>query len=241
VYLLTLVHSLITIKVAPKAGGKDAAKRDQTRANKESGDRMTSGGHIGGPFKVSPSPAFLDTRSAYFETLWEIQEKSVAEKQGEKADEITITLPDKSEKKGIAFKTSPFDIIKTISQSQQFADSFIIAKVCYSSRLDGDFKVVQVDDEADEGRGFLTPHFQISIYSLLFCSTVLLLTFGFYSFVSSHLFLPSLLVFAVISYIVCRAVLCCTLSALLFCALLSCPVLFCSFHVCSYLFSFPLP
>jgi hypothetical protein len=174
VYLLTLVHSLITIKVAPKAGGKDAAKRDQTRANKESGDRMTSGGHIGGPFKVSPSPAFLDTRSAYFETLWEIQEKSVAEKQGEKADEITITLPDKSEKKGIAFKTSPFDIIKTISQSQQFADSFIIAKVCYSSRLDGDFKVVQVDDEADEGRGFLTPHIQISIYSLLFCSTVLL-------------------------------------------------------------------
>jgi hypothetical protein len=150
-----------TFKVAPKAGVKDAAKRDQTRANKESGDRMTSGGHIGGPFKVSPSPAFLDTRSAYFETLWEIQEKSVAEKQGEKADEITITLPDKSEKKGIAFKTSPFDIIKTISQSQQFADSFIIAKVCYSSRLDGDFKVVQVEDEADEGREFLTQHIQI--------------------------------------------------------------------------------
>lgn len=135
-----------------KAGAKDATKRDQTRANKESGDRMTSGGHIGGPFKVSPSPAFLDTRSAYFDTLWAIQQKAVDELQATEA--IEITLPDGSKKEGIAFKTSPYDIAKAISQG--LADSIIIAKVSYSSRLDGDFKVVQVDDEADEGSVFLT-------------------------------------------------------------------------------------
>ena len=49
----------------------------------------------------------------------------------------------------MAFKTSPYDIAKAISQG--LADSIIIAKVCYSSRLDGDSKLVQVDDEADEG------------------------------------------------------------------------------------------
>lgn len=132
-----------------KAGAKDAAKRDQTRANKESGDRMASGGHIGGPFSVSPSPAFLDTRSAYFDTLWEIQQNSVAELQATSELAISITLPDGSIKEGIAFKTSPYDIAKAISQG--LADSIIIAKVCYSSRLDGDSKVVQVDDEAEEG------------------------------------------------------------------------------------------
>ena len=52
-------------------------------------------------------------------------------------------------KSGVAFKTSPYDIAKAISQG--LADSIIIAKVCYSSRLDGDSKLAQVDDEADEG------------------------------------------------------------------------------------------
>lgn len=152
-----------------KGGAKDAAKRDQTRANKESGDRMTSGGHIGGPFKVTPNPAFLDSRSAYFDTLWEIQQKSVEQLQASSdlSNSISITLPDGSVKEGIAFKTSPYDIAKAISQG--LADSIIIAKVCYSSRLDGDFKVVQVDDEAEEGMIFLT-HFD-SYYIILHSPT----------------------------------------------------------------------
>ena len=37
---------------------------------------MTSGGHIGGDFTVTANPAFLDTRSAYFDTLWAVQEEA---------------------------------------------------------------------------------------------------------------------------------------------------------------------
>ena len=107
--------------------GKDAAKRDQTRANKESGDRMTSGGHIGGAFTVTANPTFLETRSTYFDTLWAIQEASTAAIQSADGQEINVTLPDGSVKKGIAFKTSPYDIAKSISTG--LADSIIIAKV----------------------------------------------------------------------------------------------------------------
>lgn len=140
--------------VAIKGAGKDAAKRDQTRTNKESGDRMTSGGHIGGAFAVTTSPAFLDTRSAYFDTLWAVQQAATAALQSSSELAITVTLPDGSVKQGVAFKTSPYDIAKAISTG--LADSIIIAKVCYSSRLDGDSKLVQVDDEADEGTVFKT-------------------------------------------------------------------------------------
>lgn len=145
--------------VAVKAGGKDAAKRDQTRTNKESGDRMTSGGHIGGAFSVTTNPVFLETRSAYFETLWAIQQAATAALQSSSELAINVTLPDGSVKQGVAFKTSPYDIAKAISTG--LADSIIIAKVCYTSRLDGDSKLVQVDDEADEGN--LLIHFFLFI------------------------------------------------------------------------------
>lgn len=102
-------------EIVVKAGGKEAAKRDQTRANKESGDRMTSGGHIGGPFKLTANPAFLETRSSYFDTLWAKQEATVSALQSTSDTEISVTLPDGSVKKGIAFKTSPYDIAKAIS------------------------------------------------------------------------------------------------------------------------------
>ena len=106
---------------------KDAAKRDQTRANKESGDRMASGGHIGGAFTVTTNPAFLESRSAYFDTLWAVQEASIASIQSSNGQAINVTLPDGSVKQGIAFKTSPYDIAKAISTG--LADSIIIAKV----------------------------------------------------------------------------------------------------------------
>ena len=149
IYKILLLIIVVSKDVAAKAGGKDAAKRDQTRTNKESGDRMTSGGHIGGAFSVTTNPAFLETRSAYFETLWAIQQASTAALQSSSELAISVTLPDGSVKQGVAFKTSPYDIAKAISTG--LADSIIIAKVCYTSRLDGDSKLVQVDDEADEG------------------------------------------------------------------------------------------
>lgn len=88
---------------------------------------MTSGGHIGGDFKVTANPAFLDTRSAYFDTLWAVQEASIASIQASNGQTIKVTLPDGSVKEGVAFKTSPYDIAKAISTG--LADSIIIAKV----------------------------------------------------------------------------------------------------------------
>jgi len=121
------------------------AKRDQTRANKEAGGRMTATGHIGGLFTGDVS--FVDKRLAYFESLWAVQETertTILENE----QKITVTLPDGTKKEGIAFKTSPYDIAASISKG--LADSIIIAKVAYSNRLDGDSKVVQVDDDHDE-------------------------------------------------------------------------------------------
>ena len=89
-----VVISSKEIVVAGAGASKDAAKRDQTRTNKESGDRMTSGGHIGGAFTVTTNPAFLDTRSAYFDTLWAKQEEAVKALQATPEHAIEVTLPD---------------------------------------------------------------------------------------------------------------------------------------------------
>lgn len=120
----------------------DAKKRDQSRANKESGDRMSSTGLIGGEFSVHPNPEYVQTRDEIFERIW-------AEKQAAidalPPQEITITLPNGDVKKGIAFKTSPLDIAKEISTG--LADSVVIAKVAYSNKLEQDNLVACDEDE----------------------------------------------------------------------------------------------
>ena len=86
--------SVVSKEIVVAGASKDAAKRDQTRTNKESGDRMVSGGHIGGAFTVTANPSFLDSRSAYFDTLWAKQEEAVKALQSTPELAIEITLPD---------------------------------------------------------------------------------------------------------------------------------------------------
>ena len=126
-------------------------KRDAqtlSRANKESGGRISGGGLIGGPFTRTPNPSFLTSRSDVFDRLWATQE--AIRVTSEPTDQpISITLPNGDVKEGVAFKTSPYDVAKAISQG--LADSIIIAKVAYTRRLDGNADtVVACDDEVDE-------------------------------------------------------------------------------------------
>ncbi len=63
-------------------------------------------------------------------------------------EQITVTLPDGSLKSGVAFKTSPYDIAKQISQG--LADNCVIAKIKYTSKASGfDDNVVAFDDEEE--------------------------------------------------------------------------------------------
>ena len=136
---LLLFYFLVDHKSAAK--GK---KREQTRANKESGDRISGSGLIGGDFTPNKNAAFQKDRLAIFERLWtKFQEQLTA-----KADkEISITLPNGDVKKGIAFKTTPLDIALGISKG--LADNVVIAKVNYSTRYEEDEIVAcDEDDEA---------------------------------------------------------------------------------------------
>ena len=124
---------------------KDGAKekgRDKTRANKESGGKMDSTGLIGGAFTLTPNPPFLAAREEYFSKLWAAREAEIAALADQ---EIKITLPDGSVKAGLAFKTTPLDVATGISKG--LADSVVIAKVFYFTRLEQDHIVACDEDE----------------------------------------------------------------------------------------------
>ncbi|KAI0767281.1 hypothetical protein C8Q74DRAFT_1318022 [Fomes fomentarius] len=80
---------------------------------------------------ASTHPLELDPKPEYFEHRIKIFEKLKAEHdewvKGQPRQEITITLPDGSQRKGTSWETSPLDIAKGISQG--LADRTVIAKV----------------------------------------------------------------------------------------------------------------
>ncbi|RYY83077.1 TGS domain-containing protein, partial [archaeon] len=114
----------------------------QQRANKASGDRIEGTGLIGGPFTVTPNPAFITERLAIFDTLWQAHEAHIAALP-EQA--ITVTLPSGEGRPGVAYKTTPYDIAKSIAQG--LADSVVIARVVYTKRLEEDVAVACDEDE----------------------------------------------------------------------------------------------
>jgi len=117
-------------------------KRDQTRTNKESGERIEGGGLIGGPFSANSSPFFQSDRTQYFEKLWSEHQAEIAAKPDQP---ITITLPNGDKKEGFAFKTTPLDIALSISRG--LADNVVIAKVSYSSKYETDAIIACDEDE----------------------------------------------------------------------------------------------
>ena len=137
------VADLANLKVDHVLAAKDAKKREQSRANKEHGDRISKGGLIGGEYNPNAHVSYQAQRIEVFDRLWAKYNEEIA-KKSEQA--IKVSLPDGSVKEGVAFKTTPMDIAKSISQG--LADNVIVAKVSYSSRLE-DVQIVACDEDEE--------------------------------------------------------------------------------------------
>ncbi|CAL1709640.1 unnamed protein product [Somion occarium] len=76
------------------------------------------------PLELQPRPAFFDHRIEMFEKLKAEYDEWV---KSQPREEIDVTLPDGSKRKGTSWQTSPMDIAKEISKG--LADRIVIAKV----------------------------------------------------------------------------------------------------------------
>ncbi|KAI9505467.1 threonyl-tRNA synthetase [Coemansia sp. RSA 1358] len=74
--------------------------------------------------KKTERPEFIEHRNRIFDELYKKQQEEIAQKPREK---IVITLPDGSEREGVAWETTPMDIANSISKS--LAKRLVIAKV----------------------------------------------------------------------------------------------------------------
>jgi threonyl-tRNA synthetase len=137
------VVDLASVKVE-HVSAKDHKKRELSRANKEHGERIQKKGElIGGQYDPNAVAAYQAERIEVFERLWAEYTASLSQKD---LPTIKVSLPDGSVKQGQAFKTTPMDIAKEISQG--LADSVVVAKVVFSSRLE-EQRVVACDEEED--------------------------------------------------------------------------------------------
>ncbi|KAG0368521.1 hypothetical protein BC939DRAFT_455733 [Gamsiella multidivaricata] len=76
------------------------------------------------PLETAPVPEYIAHRIAIFDTLKKQSDEADA---GQPRDPISITMPDGSQREGIAWETSPMDIAKSIAKS--LAERVVIAKV----------------------------------------------------------------------------------------------------------------
>lgn len=134
-------------------------RRENARLTETTGQLIEQGrGKIGGDFAVQANPAFLKDRAAKFDAIAAKQGKRLADKP---RIEITIALPDGTEKKGVSYETTPMDIAKGISKN--LMKEVIVAEVRYTSRIEDDEQnvssadgleaTVESDDEGGDGGG----------------------------------------------------------------------------------------
>ncbi|KAL4076562.1 hypothetical protein V8B97DRAFT_2083075 [Scleroderma yunnanense] len=76
------------------------------------------------PLELQPRPEYIDHRITMFEELRVEYETFV---RSQPRQEITITMPDGSQRKGTSWETSPMDIAKEVSKS--LSERVVIAKV----------------------------------------------------------------------------------------------------------------
>lgn len=160
------MHGLLE---AGARGESDGSRREQTRANKESGSRIENGsGPIGGDFAPTRDAEFIPFRVAMLQRLYEEQQAELAAKpkhpitvrtRGGKSHALPsllrhlipsvpqITLPDGSKREGMSWETTPLQVAEGISKG--LAQKVVVAKVFYA---DGYNPGTFVDaDEEDEG------------------------------------------------------------------------------------------
>ncbi|RXW16925.1 hypothetical protein EST38_g8929 [Candolleomyces aberdarensis] len=97
----------------------DAAKKPKEKKPKPAA--AAASGH---PLELQPPPEFFDHRIKMFEQLKTEYNDWV---KAQPRQEITVTLPDGSERKATSWETSPMDIAKEVSKS--LSERIVIAKV----------------------------------------------------------------------------------------------------------------
>ncbi|KDQ50940.1 hypothetical protein JAAARDRAFT_41579 [Jaapia argillacea MUCL 33604] len=95
----------------PKQGKEGKGKKEKAPAS-------------GFPLELEPRPAFFDHRIQMFDKLKAEYDAWV---KAQPRQEIAVTLPDGSERKGTSWETSPMDIAKELSKS--LSERIVIAKV----------------------------------------------------------------------------------------------------------------
>ncbi|KAJ3500569.1 hypothetical protein NMY22_g19218 [Coprinellus aureogranulatus] len=126
---------------APKKGGKD----------KKKAAAATASGH---PLELDPKPEFFDHRIKMFEQLKTEYDEWV---KAQPREEIVVTMPDGSERKGKSWETTPMDIAKEVSKS--LSERVVIAKVDgelwdLDRPLEKSVKLELLDFEHPEDEGF---------------------------------------------------------------------------------------
>ncbi|KAJ7253069.1 hypothetical protein B0H12DRAFT_1233777 [Mycena haematopus] len=104
------------------------------------------------PLELQPPPAFFDHRIKIFEKLKAEHDEFV---KTQPRDDIVITMPDGSERKGKSWETSPMDVAKEVSKS--LSERVVIAKVNgelwdLERPLEGSCKLELLDFEHPEGK-----------------------------------------------------------------------------------------
>eukprot|EP00752_Nemacystus_decipiens_P007942 g7095.t1 len=150
-------HVVAAPAAAEEAAKKDGERENKTRLTESTGKLIEEGrGKIGGDFTAQANPAFLKERASKFDAIAAKQKERLAQKP---KVEITVLLPDGTEKKGVSYETTPMDIAKGISKN--LAKEVLVAEVRYSSRIEDDEQNVssadgleaEESDEDEEGGG----------------------------------------------------------------------------------------
>ncbi|EMD37085.1 hypothetical protein CERSUDRAFT_84103 [Gelatoporia subvermispora B] len=133
----------------PALQGPHANESAQAKPAKEKKDKAAASGQ---PLELQPPPEFFDHRIKIFEKLKAEYDEWV---KAQPREEIDITLPDGSVRKGKSWETSPMDVAKEISKG--LADRIVIAKVNdnvwdLERPLEGSCKLELLDFEHPEGK-----------------------------------------------------------------------------------------
>jgi threonyl-tRNA synthetase len=140
--LAPLVDGAAALSVADAKGGAapSAAEAKAAAAGKPKKEKKDKKGGAGAgadagpsvPLEFTPPPPFFAERMALFDRLLAEQDAERA-RAAEASEEIDITMPDGSVRKGHSWKTSPMDIAREISKS--LSERIVISKVRRSAEL----------------------------------------------------------------------------------------------------------
>lgn len=117
--MATPVHSTAHAAQIPALDSPHAS--DEKKPKEKKGKPASTSTY---PLELQPRPAFFDHRIKIFDELKAEYDEFV---KSQPREEIVITMPDGSERKGKSWETSPMDVAKEVSKS--LSERIVIAKV----------------------------------------------------------------------------------------------------------------